>query len=40
MLLTDKLSEFLKISREKGQTYALKSFHGWLGGQKRSENDS
>ena len=39
-LSTEKLSEFLKISREKGQTYALKSFRGWLGGQdKDSESD-
>ena len=30
-LSAEKLAEFLKISREKGQTFALKSFRAWLG---------
>lgn len=30
-LSSAKLAEFLKISREKGQTFALKSFRAWLG---------
>lgn len=29
-LSSEKLAEFLKISREKGQTFALKSFRAWL----------
>jgi len=29
-LSSEKLAEFLKISREKGQTFALKSFRSWL----------
>ncbi len=30
-LSSEKLAEFLKISREKSQTFALKSFRRWLG---------
>jgi hypothetical protein len=30
-LSSKKLAEFLKISREKGQMKALKSFRAWLG---------
>ncbi len=29
-LTAEKLAEFLKISRTSGQTFALKSFRGWL----------
>lgn len=28
---SEKLAEFLKLSREKGQSFALKSFRAWLG---------
>ena len=35
-LSSEKLAEFLKISREKGQTFALKSFRAWLN--RQSEN--
>lgn len=34
LLSAEKLTGFLKISRTKGQTFALKSFRGWLTEQK------
>jgi len=34
LLSAEKLTDFLKMSRMKGQTFALKSFRGWLKEQK------
>lgn len=36
LLQAEKLTEFLGMSRTKGQTFALKSFRGWLKEQKQN----